>query len=113
MDANELELILWAALPTECATAGQDAVNAIATAIAYDRTSDVELDGVAAKDAAIDLITSASFIKGVFAAAAVFTLREGRPPTAHELVFEAAKSGPVVRDAFPLARAFLAQRLAS
>ena len=113
MNGTELELILWSALPTECAIAGADAVNAIAIALAYDRPSDVEPLDAAARDAAEQLITSAAFIKTLFAVSAVFSLREGRPPSTHELVFEAAKNGPVVRAAFPLARAFLAQRVAA
>lgn len=113
MNGVEIEVILWSALPTECAVAGPEAVSAIAMAIAYDRTSDVELVDAEARDAALELITSAAFIKDIFAASAVFSLREARPPSTQELVFEAAKNGPVVRAAFPLARAFLAQRIAA
>lgn len=111
MNGVELELILWAALPTECATAGPDIVNAIAIAIAYDCKTDIELYDAASKGAAVELIAGAAFITSVFAACAIFSLREGRPPSAHELVFEVAKNAPVARGAFSLVRAFLAQRV--
>lgn len=113
IEASQLEAILWAACPGDCATVGGPIVTAIAAAVAYDKTSDLELKSATEREATVELVASAAFVKGAAKAFSVFTLREGRAPSTHELVLETAKlAGNAVAEAYALARSFIAQRSA-
>lgn len=92
---------------------GEQIVSAIATAVAYNKTSDLELKNATEREATVELVACAAFVRAAADAFSVFMLRESRAPTSHELVLETAKlSGSVLAASYALARAFMALRVA-
>lgn len=115
VEEGELECVLWAACERECVLAGDAVVSAVVLSISRSVTSDLILDSADARDAAVQLVASASFVMVLAEAYTTFVLRERRVPSAVELVANAKQAGvgrePLLR-AMDLARGFLSQRTA-
>ena len=113
IEAPQIEAVLWAACPEDCETVGAAIVTAVATAVAYERTSDLELKNATEREATVELVACAAFVKAAANAFSVFSLRESRAPTTHELVLETAKlAGSALPESYALARSFIALRAA-
>lgn len=111
VDAIEIEAVLWAACASECLAVGSRALTSIASAVAYNVSTELELDDALARDAAVELVACAALVKALAGAHGTFTLRERRLPSAHELLCEIVDfEETLVRDSYALARCFLAQQ---